>query len=463
MYMCYRFEWLILACANSMIFRTILFVLCMCRWYSLQGGLQALLRNIYVIIYALHDAAQKHDMVAKNLLKKITDTRNLLCLYMLTPLMDRLTEMNVRLQGRDIVLQEVDDRLQSTIKLIRNNYLHSQYAFHRPSDIPSALKETREYAEVWDPLHEVLSLTRLLDISDDGRVGLSYTVNGKHTYVPLRHKTNQGDNTARTSNAAHQDLKSMFEALKSEFKQLAQDTLHDLRKRFPKTELMKAMSMVHPSYWKRISLQDFEQDLNYIIQYFATARPATPIPERQQSVTASQAHDESSSSSDDELESSNEDDGSYDASSDDDGKQKAQKTVPGRGQKLVQPPLDADLLQGQVKTFRREALKCCAPVEVTTLQQFWGSLNSSKDNMENLSEFFKLAQIYACIPPSSCECERDFSLMNYIKDERRNRIKEKKLNICMKVKKSKYTLDNLPVGYILKIWQETKKRRKVLS
>ena len=69
---------------------------------------------------------------------------------------------------------------------------------------------------------------------------------------------------------------------------------------------------------------------------------------------------------------------------------------------------------------------------------------------------FKKARL---IPVGSVENERTFSVINFIKDDRRNRLEPEHLNCCLRMKRSRFTLDTFPLEAALSVWGELKDRR----
>ena len=63
----------------------------------------------------------------------------------------------------------------------------------------------------------------------------------------------------------------------------------------------------------------------------------------------------------------------------------------------------------------------------------------------------------------SVENERTFSVMKFIKDDRRNRLGPEHLNCCVRMKRSRFTLDTFPMEAALSVWCELKERRGELD
>jgi hypothetical protein len=92
----------------------------------------------------------------------------------------------------------------------------------------------------------------------------------------------------------------------------------------------------------------------------------------------------------------------------------------------------------------------------------WQSILQNKFLAREISQFCILAQIFMCIPIGSVQNERAFSQMNLIKSDLRNSLKEKHLNVAMRVRRSNHTLATLPVERIVQKWLDDKSRRGVL-
>ncbi len=64
---------------------------------------------------------------------------------------------------------------------------------------------------------------------------------------------------------------------------------------------------------------------------------------------------------------------------------------------------------------------------------FWESVNSCVDLNMKISEWMKLAHIGLVQVPGSVEEEQLFSMLAYIRDERRNRLEEEHLDVCLQL------------------------------
>ena len=105
-------------------------------------------------------------------------------------------------------------------------------------------------------------------------------------------------------------------------------------------------------------------------------------------------------------------------------------------------------------------LQQVAGADSKTTQEFWHTISSSVDHREQLSEWCKLAGIAQVQVPGSVEEERVFSTLNYIKDERRNRLDERHLNVSLVLASQRlWSLKEFPFERAIKKWAAAKGRR----
>jgi hypothetical protein len=93
----------------------------------------------------------------------------------------------------------------------------------------------------------------------------------------------------------------------------------------------------------------------------------------------------------------------------------------------------------------------CLPPLRTTL--FWRELSRSPASAAAISEWIKLAQLVLVQVHGSCEDERAFSAMSYLKNKYRNRLGEPHLNVAARFFHQQwFTLNNFPYSEALDIW-----------
>ena len=77
-------------------------------------------------------------------------------------------------------------------------------------------------------------------------------------------------------------------------------------------------------------------------------------------------------------------------------------------------------------SFEEDDNTVLAPLRTT---EFWRSLSSSPGQADAISEWTKLAQLVLVQVHGSCEDERMFSAMSYLKNKYRNKLDEPHLNL----------------------------------
>ena len=70
-------------------------------------------------------------------------------------------------------------------------------------------------------------------------------------------------------------------------------------------------------------------------------------------------------------------------------------------------------------------------------------------NCPEYKELSRLAILILTIAPDTCECERGFSTMNFVKNELRTAMTKTTLNACMAVGLEQRSVDNFPFSLIL--------------
>mmetsp|Transcript_17773 Transcript_17773/g.49622 ORF Transcript_17773/g.49622 Transcript_17773/m.49622 type:complete len:161 (-) Transcript_17773:91-573(-) len=92
--------------------------------------------------------------------------------------------------------------------------------------------------------------------------------------------------------------------------------------------------------------------------------------------------------------------------------------------------------------------------------EFWASISCNVDLNAKISEFVKLAHIALVQVPGSVMEERLFSKLAFIRNERRNSMKEEHLNACLVLAtQSFWGLHEFPIQAAVQKWFDAKKRR----
>ncbi len=122
---------------------------------------------------------------------------------------------------------------------------------------------------------------------------------------------------------------------------------------------------------------------------------------------------------------------------------------------LVIPPLvDPDALDEQFDFFYSR-MKSTTKYESDTLLA-WKNVFSNPPILKHMDSYGLLAQIMFCMPITSVENERQFSLMNLLKTAQRNRMDALLLNNLSRLKRCPYTIDSFPYQRWMSEWGKTR-------
>jgi hypothetical protein len=204
---------------------------------------------------------------------------------------------------------------------------------------------------------------------------------------------------------------------------LASSVSAQLKERFPKKELLEAMSILQASYWlsEESMRPDFEESVKLLAEFY--------------------------------------------------GEPKTLMSDFMAGVPLI-PPINAALLRKQAGRFEREMARLGNSFKQGDSQNdpklkkmgitkpLWTYVMKSPLRGD-ISEFVTLAIIMLIMPASSAQAERLFSSMNFIKNDHRNRLGEEHLNHTIRLFTSKYDMDDFPFETALEIFLSRKDRRGV--
>ena len=98
------------------------------------------------------------------------------------------------------------------------------------------------------------------------------------------------------------------------------------------------------------------------------------------------------------------------------------------------------------------------PNEKSAITILWNTLSASQYLQENISEYFKLADLCQTMILGSVEDERMFSALSFFKSKLRNKL-DKHVDICLRLYVTKYDVDNFPYERALALWRSDYDRR----
>jgi hypothetical protein len=129
----------------------------------------------------------------------------------------------------------------------------------------------------------------------------------------------------------------------------------------------------------------------------------------------------------------------------------------------VAAPLDSKALDMQAVLFKltmkshaAKAMEC--PDSVNPVTKVWQKLGCNALLLSKLSEYMKLAEVAVTVVLGSCEDERTFSTLSFMKSKVRNRL-HGNLDTCIRLfSQGWYTLESFPYHQAFDNWREARDR-----
>eukprot|EP01018_Ginkgo_biloba_P011873 Gb_23573 [translate_table: standard] len=110
------------------------------------------------------------------------------------------------------------------------------------------------------------------------------------------------------------------------------------------------------------------------------------------------------------------------------------------------------------QTMWRQFQQLEDPLKNGAITRLWNILGASQYLQENMSEYFKLADLCQTMILGSVEDERVFSLLSFLKSKLRNKL-NKHLDPCLRLYVTKYNINNFPFDRALALWRSDCDRR----
>lgn len=379
------------------------------RWFSIRECLSSLLHNMPAVLHRLSYMHKEEGCIAAwGMLQSLMDLQTHVSLYLFTCLLDEMGSLNKSLQDPELLLADVADLVSRTVRRLREAY-DGDDGFVDPEDrVTGELNpwgDLFKFLDVGAYDEWVQSSASRMVIDEDGY--LMYTVCDElaltFTYIAPTPASTVG--AAPTRYAVASDIKELMAAMHPKFKDISLSSRNELIRRFPDTDLLTSLSMVHPSYWKRPLLQKHAAaHLKVLIAHFCGAA----------------------------------------------------KFVGGlKAGELAVPLLDQDKLNSQFEDFVAQ-MTSLAPL-ASTLSALWCSFGDGPQ-AQRISEFVKLAKLYVTLPVASVENEKCFSTMKQLKTDTRNRLSPEHLNTCMAIFKSNTSSTTFDYDACYTLFLETVRR-----
>jgi hypothetical protein len=200
-----------------------------------------------------------------------------------------------------------------------------------------------------------------------------------------------------SKSVSREEFNAAFSAVKGQCKAAAELLISQLEKRFPNSEIMEALGIVFPQYWLQEKCDElFPLHLQVIKAWFCNFKVAN-------------------------------------------------FRVGGeRELRQVAAPLDS------------KAMEC--PDSVNPVTKVWQKLGCNALLLSKLSEYMKLAEVAVTVVLGSCEDERTFSTLSFMKSKVRNRL-HGNLDTCIRLfSQGWYTLESFPYHQAFDNWREARDR-----
>jgi hypothetical protein len=212
----------------------------------------------------------------------------------------------------------------------------------------------------------------------------------------------------RATRVTREEFTKIVESIASTARDIAYRVSSEIISRFPYDQLLEAMAIVFPQYWSFNNKEDYRRRLLILIKEFC-------------------------------------------------------KSVEFNGV-TINGILDEGLLRQQSGTFARtmkhQYQLMRNPQEEGSATKLWTELKQSTLLREEISEYFKLADLCQTMILGSVEDERVFSALGFLKSKLRNKL-DKNLESCLRVYTSRYDVNTFPYQKAMEIWKKRCKRRGV--
>ena len=393
------------------------------RWLPLYDGICTLRRIYPAVLRVLVKNRRKDPGVAEVLYQKLTSVPVLVGMYALQPFYQCLHILTKELQKSFLYPGDVAAAVSHCLSKIKGTY--NEVKFEDQESLKKLLND----------VYQVLKCTKTTRLRK-GMTGQLFYFMGKEDVAedPNDMVAIKDRNQPTTIPRLEECVKSIL----SETKQAANLMVFNLESGMPREPLLKALCIVTPRYWMQL-----KRDFGNIPKFQRMGK----VNQLVQEIIVEFCEPRAS------------------------------------GDDMVPPLLDTELLEEQFDSFFRFMEKRVEDLEKRMMNTasvedrlnidaiilnaggeevatFWSEPNIPSD----VSEYARLAHLALCIPYTSVDNERRFSVMNLVSTQLRNRLQVKHLNTCIRIAATTYKPDD--VGFFKNAFQEWKKlkeRRNVMA
>ena len=199
------------------------------RWISLHGPAERVLAEYQSLIGVLYEQRLTVDR-APDLLNKLSDIENLLTLASLLPMLDLMNKLVKKAQDRTMYIHEYSDLRKMTCMALDS--LYSDLSGHSP------------IFSRWEIITDLNHAENFLQFN--GKNELCVFVKGFEIPMHQSKTTKRG----RVLPVRKDDFDKIVKSVSENVKSISYQLSSEIRERFPRDEILEAMSCVFPQFWK---------------------------------------------------------------------------------------------------------------------------------------------------------------------------------------------------------------------
>lgn len=362
------------------------------RWISLKGPAQRLFDEYASLVGVMYEHRLSVEK-AQTLLFLFTDIETYLTLAGVLPLLHEMNSLVKMSQSRTMYIAEYTNARKLACLALDNLYMMA--------DSFTGLAFTN-----WAKIINIENDENLLKFDEKGF--LCMAVRGY--MVPFYYNDKIG-RTTKECPVSREQFDNVVISVRRSLIEIAKSLSSEIRERFPRDELLEAMSVVYPQYWNHRQCSetikvDFIAKIKILQSHFCR-----------------------------------------------------ETEIQGEH---IQGILDGKKLKDQARCFAdtmwEQFSKLDNALEYGAITKLWTTLSGSEFLLQNMSEYFKLVDLCQTMILGSVEDERMFSALTFLKSKLRNKL-DKNVDTCLRLYVTKYEVDNFPYERAVALWRSNCERR----
>lgn len=360
---------------------------CETRWLSESAALERVHEQLKGLLVYSHDVVEAERLPdCVYLTQALCSLEVVLAMPLVCLLLRELNVLVKKLQCADVLFTQVAEHVEVTITQLTKHFVSASTRF----------TDRRYFVEYQSLINQDSDLTWV-----DG--DLVYRVpcgpdQPKQDFELTHEQQSARQGRVTTGNVKNkQQLAAVVKTVQACLTQLASNAIAALKSRFPPSNVLQALSIIQPAYYRdeKLSRKDYDIGVSNLCDLYGSDR----------STGADQLH--------------------------------------------------AAIINSDLLTFESSFFwdyMTAAKFDGLTAEMLWCRVDKDPALAARMSQFQIIAHIVLSLPASSVECERAFSLMSLVKDARRNRLLDAHLNACMRFGRSRFNLSSFPYDSAYQLW-----------